>query len=90
MRHARRTAYTRSGFEFWVLRFRDLGVFVFEFWVLRFQSRVLRFRDLGASCLGLRFRVLRFRNYRFTLACHNQYIENDLRGNENWFELAGV
>ena len=35
--------------SFWVLRFRDLGVFVFEFWVLRFRSRVLRFRDLGAS-----------------------------------------
>ena len=41
-------------FEFWVLRFRDLGVFVFdlgcfvfEFWVLSFRSRVLRFRDLG-------------------------------------------
>ena len=54
-----------------VLRFRDLGVFVFEFWVLRFRdrvlrfrSRVLRFRDLGASCFGLLFRVLRFRNYR--------------------------
>ena len=51
-------------FEFWVLRFRDLGApfssygcFVFEFWVLRF-------RDLGASCLGLRFRALRFRNNR--------------------------
>ena len=29
---------------------------VFEFWVLRF-------RDLGASYFGLRFRVLRFRNY---------------------------
>ena len=25
---------------------------------------VLRFRDLGASCFGLRFRVLRFRNYQ--------------------------
>ena len=24
---------------------------------------MLRFRDLGASCFGLRFRVLRFRNY---------------------------
>ena len=86
-----------------MLRFRDLGVFVFEFWVLRFRSRVLRFRvlgasfsslgcfvfeiwvlrasvfvfecfvfetlwvlsfrDFGASCFGLRFRVLRFRNY---------------------------
>ena len=53
-----------SIFEFWVLRFRDLGAsfsrfgcFVFEFWVLRF-------RDLGASCFGLRFRVLRFRNYQ--------------------------
>ena len=39
-----------------VLRFRDLGVFVFEFWVLRFRDRVLRFRDLGALCFGLRFR----------------------------------
>ena len=29
----------------------------FEFWVLRF-------RDLGASYFGPRFRVLRFRNYR--------------------------
>ena len=47
-----------------MLRFLDLGVFVFEFWVLRFRSRVLRFRDLGASCFGLRFRVLRFRNYQ--------------------------
>ena len=41
-------------FEFWVLRFRDLGAsfsslgcFVFEIWVLRF-------RDLGASCFVLR------------------------------------
>ena len=40
--------------------FSSFGVFVFEFWVLRFRSRVLRFRDLGASCFGLRFRVLRF------------------------------
>ena len=32
-----------------MLRFRDLGVFVFEFWVLRFRSRGLRFRVLGAS-----------------------------------------
>ena len=32
------------------------GCFVLESWVLRF-------RDLGASCFGLRFRVLRFRNY---------------------------
>ena len=24
---------------------------------------MLRFRDLSASCFGLRFRVLRFRNY---------------------------
>ena len=54
-------------FEFWVLCFRDLGVFVFEFWVLRFRSRVLRFRDLGASCFGLRFRLLCFRNYHKTM-----------------------
>ena len=59
-------------FEFWVLRFRtwvlrfrvlgasfsNFGCFVFELWVLRF-------RTLGASCFGLRFRVLRFRNYPF-------------------------
>ena len=29
-----------------------------------FEFSVLHFRDLGASCFGLRFRVLRFRNYR--------------------------
>ena len=61
-----------------VLRFRVLGAsfsrfgcFVFEFWVLRFRVlgasfsrfRGLRFRVLGASCFGLRFRVLCFRNY---------------------------
>ena len=34
----------------------SFGCFVFEIWVLRF-------RVLGASCFGLRFRVLRFRNY---------------------------
>ena len=44
--------------------FSSFRVFVFEISVLRFRSRVLRFRDLGASCFGLRFRVLRFRNYR--------------------------
>ena len=47
-----------------VLRFRDLGVFVFEFWVLRFRDRVLRFRVLGASfsrfgCFVFEFWVLR-------------------------------
>ena len=29
---------------------------------------MLRFRVLGASCFGLRFRVLRFRNYRYVNA----------------------
>ena len=38
-----------------MLRFRDLGVYVFELWVLRFRLRVLRFRDLGASCCRLDF-----------------------------------
>ena len=53
-----------------VLRFRDLGVFVFdlgcfvfEFSFFVFESWVRRFRDLDASCFGLRFRVLHFRNY---------------------------
>ena len=34
----------------------SFGCFVFAFWVLRF-------RDVVASCFGLRFRVLRFRKY---------------------------
>ena len=38
----------------------SFGCFAFEFWVLRF-------RFLGASCFGLRFRVRRFRNYRLSL-----------------------
>ena len=46
-----------------MLRFRVLGASFSRFRGLRFRSRVLRFRDLGASCFGLRFRVLRFRNY---------------------------
>ena len=43
-------------FEVLGASFSRFGCFVFEFWALRF-------RDLGASCFGLRFRVLRFRNY---------------------------
>ena len=64
--------------EIWGLRFRDLGssfsrygssfsrfgVFVFEIGVFVFEIWGLRFRDLGSSFFGLRFRVLRFRNYR--------------------------
>ena len=46
-----------SSFSIWGASFSSFGCFVFEIWVLRF-------RDLGASCFGLRFRVLRFRNYR--------------------------
>ena len=49
--------------------FSSFGVFVFEIWVLSFRSRVLCFRVLGASCFGLRFRVLRFRTTGFTLGC---------------------
>ena len=37
------------------MQFKSTTYSGFEFWVLRF-------RDLGASCFGLRFRVLRFRN----------------------------
>ena len=58
----------RSVSSFWVLRFRDLGVFVFEFWVLCFRDLgvfifefwVLRFRDLGVFVFE--FWVLRFRD----------------------------
>ena len=50
--------------RFRVLRFRDLGCFVFDLGCFVFEIWVLRFRVLGASCFGLRFRVLRFRNYR--------------------------
>ena len=49
-----------------MLRFRDLGVFVFdlgcfifEFWVLSFRSRVLRFRDLGVFIFDLGCFMLR-------------------------------
>ena len=46
-------------FEFWVLRFRDLGASFSRFGCFIFESWVLRFRDLGASfsrfgCLVLR------------------------------------
>ena len=57
-----------KSFEFWGLRFRVLGCFVFEFRVFVFEFWALRFRDLGASCFGLRFRVLRFRNYPHGMA----------------------
>ena len=43
LRHERRTAY--SVFEFWVLRFRDFGVFVFEVWVLRASVFVFETTD---------------------------------------------
>ena len=45
------------------LHFRVLGASFLRFRVFVFKFWVLRFRDLGASCFGLRFRVLRFRNY---------------------------
>ena len=60
-------------FEFWVLRFRDFGVFVFEIGCFVFEIGcfvfeiwVLRFRVLGASfsrfgCFVFEFWVLRFR-----------------------------
>ena len=50
-------------FEFWVLRFRFLRGSFSRFGCSVFEICVLRFRDLGASFFGLRFRVLRFRNY---------------------------
>ena len=60
-----------------VLRFRDLGVFVFEFWVLRFRSRVLRFQVLGASfsrfgCFVLRssFSSVSFSKLPLLLYCY--------------------
>ena len=58
-------------FAFWVLRFRDFGVFVFdlecfvfEFWVLRFRVLGASFSNLGASfssfgCFVFEFWVLR-------------------------------
>ena len=43
--------------------FSSFGCFVFESWMLRFRVLGASFSDLGASCFGLHFRVLRFRNY---------------------------
>ena len=40
-------------FEFWVLRFRDLGASFSSFGCFVFEIWVLRFRDLGASCFVL-------------------------------------
>ena len=75
----------QKGFKFKGLRFRVFGVFVFEFlgasfsrfgcFVLDrcfvFEFWVLRFRDLGSSCFGLRFRVLRFPNSPYIDSCLN-------------------
>ena len=47
-------------FEFLGASFSIYGSSFSSFWVLRFRSRGLRFQDLGASCFGRRFRVLRF------------------------------
>ena len=46
-------------FKFWVLRFRDLGVFVFDLGCFVFEFWVLRFGDLGASFSRFRRFVLR-------------------------------
>ena len=53
-------------FEFWVLRFRDLGAsfsslgcFVFDLGCFVVEFRVLRFRDLGASFSSFGCFVLR-------------------------------
>ena len=53
----------QTGFETWVLHFQVLGVLFSRFRCFIFESWVLLFRDLGASCFGLRLRVLRFLNY---------------------------
>ena len=65
-----------KGQEFLVLgsSFSSFGCFVFEFRVFVFEFWVLRFRDLGASCFGLRFRVLRFRNYHYVIPTSIMYL----------------
>ena len=62
-------------FKFWVLRFRfrvprfrHLGSSFSSFGYFLFEA--LCFRDLGASCFGLRFPVLRFRNYHYFHPCY--------------------
>ena len=51
-------------FRVWGASFSRFGCSFSRFGWFVFEFRVLRFRDLGASCFGLRFRVLRFRYYR--------------------------
>ena len=46
-----------------MLRFRGLGASFSSLGCSVFEIWVLRFRDLRATCFGLRFRVLRFQNY---------------------------
>ena len=41
-------------FEFWVLCFRDLGVFIFEFWVLRSSFSSASFSKLPLFHAGIR------------------------------------
>ena len=76
-------------FDFWVLRFRDLGAsfsslgcFIFEIWVLPF-------RELGSSCFGLRFRVLRFRNYQTLTLVESGLMSESQQGPENCDVISG-
>ena len=70
LRHARLKSCspsTYSGFEIWVLRFRDLGASFSSLGCFVFESWVLRFRVLGASfsrfgCSVFEIWVLRFRD----------------------------
>ena len=58
-------------FEFLGASFSRFGCFVFDRCFV-FEFWVLRFRDLGASCFDLRFRVLRFRNYLTTVVAYDR------------------
>ena len=70
------TVVSRFGcfvFEFWVLRFRDLGAPFSRFGCSVFEVWVLRFRDLGALCFGLRFRNYRCWRLFFRAVSHQLY-----------------
>ena len=71
-----------------VLRFRDLGVFVFEVWVLRFRFRVLRFRVLGASFSRFGCFVLRssFSSASFSKLPSNMVELQDFSGFQGFFD----
>ena len=57
-----------------VLRFRDLGVFVFEFWVLRFRDLGALFSRFGCFVLRSSFSSASFSKLPQILSCAGKHL----------------